>query len=235
MPRALTNDEINRRLHDYARDNYLFLGNVTKGVALAIATSILLQILSDFQSEWIRITPWLTSFVGILITYMTWGIGSLLSNSRANIRDSLLPLLMGMAEFLLFGILLKYDKNDHPLLWLNWFGCLGLHAFIGVMIIHNRIKVTDFANDFEDSALSNIYESWLRRNRIGASCVSIAAFIVWGFLRCWALRPDRIHTCELIQFGLAIPFMIALAIVISDVNRFKHESDEHASRKQVRP
>src|SRR6267378_3445169 len=71
MPKALANNEIAGRLHDYARNNYLFLGNVTKGVVLAIATSILLQMLSDFRSEWVIVTPWLASFIGILVTYMT--------------------------------------------------------------------------------------------------------------------------------------------------------------------
>jgi len=233
MPKALTNDEVRTRLHDYARDNYLFLSNVTKGVVLAIATSILLQILSDFQSEWVRITPWLTSFAGILVTYMTWGIGSLLSNSRANMLDTLLPLLMGMAEFLLFGILLKYDKSDLAALWLNWFGCLALHALTGAVILHNRIRVTDFCRDFEDSTLSKIYELWLRRSRIGASCVSLVALIAWMFLRCWALPRYGFYACAIIQFWLAIPFMCVLARVAYDADWLKRESDARTAKRGV--
>jgi len=231
MPKALANDEITGRLHDYARNNYLFLGNVTKGVALAIATSILLQILSDLRSEWVRITPWLASLAGILVTYMTWDIGTLLSNSRANILDSLLPLLMGMAEFLLFGILLKYDNNNLALLWFNWFACLGLHALIGAIILHNRISVTDFRRDFEDGALAGIYQSWLRKSRTGASFMSIACFVVWFLLRYWVLRQFGVRTCEITQFCIAIPFTFVLAKIISDASRLKHETDQHVLKE----
>jgi len=231
MPRALGNDEIGRRLHEYARNNYVFLGNVTKGVALAIATSILLQILSDFQSEWVRATLWLTSFLGILVTYMTWDIGSLLSNSRANILDSLLPLLMGMVEFLLFGILIKSDNKELTLLWFNWFGCLGLHALFGAIIIHNRISVTNFSDDFVDITLARLYHAWLKQCRIGASCLSIAALITWCFLRYWALHRYQIHTCEILQFWITIQFMSILMKVVFDTNRFKYETDEQALKE----
>ena len=228
MPQPLRVEDIHTRLHDYARDNYLFLGNVTKGVALAVATTILLQIVGDFRSEWTRMTPWLASLVGIVATYVTTHSGILMTNSRANSLDSMLPLVMGIAEFLLFGIL--FVNKDHPVLWLNWFLCVALHALVGVAIVQNRIWNVNPAVDYGDQDLGKSYEESLIRNRNGAALLSLVSIGAWLSVRCWIFPQSGIRAAAIAQFVLAIPFIFSLAIIIQNSNTDRRLIDDYVSR-----
>lgn len=222
MPQPVKNDEIQSRLHEYARSNYLFLGNVTKGVVLAIATQVLLQIVGDFRAEWVRLMPWLASFFGIVVTYVTWDIGTLLSNARTNTLDSVLPLSMGVAEFLLFGILWKIDQSK---LWLNWLLCSGTHSLIGGLIAHNRIRITDFHADFVDPKMSKIYEAWLLRCKGGAFFLAGATYILW-------LGQKWVEAGKIFQFVCGIPISLLLIKIILDTTTMKRRVDEHAMMKE---
>jgi hypothetical protein len=221
MPQPLENKEIQSRLHDYARNNYVFLGNVTKGVVLAIATTVLLQIVSDFRVEWMRLVPWMASFVGIVVTYVTWDVGTILSNARANAFDSVLPLAMGVAEFLLFGILLNVSQTS---LWRNWFFFAGTHAVVGAAIVHNRLRVTDFSTDFADPKISKIYNAWMLRCRNGASGVAAVSYAVWLCEKLWVPTGCK----EIVQFAFGIPYTILMIGIVRDTTRMKRRVDEHS-------
>lgn len=219
MPQPLRNNEIQNRLHDYARNNYVFLGNVTKGVVVSIATLVLSEIISNFRAEWMRLVPWLASFVGIVVTYVTWDVGTILSNARSNALDSVLPLAMAVAEFLLFGSLLKVGG---PSLWVNWFFFAGTHAVVGALIVHNRIRVTDFRADFEDDDISKNYEDWMRKCRIGAIGVAVISYTVWLCqklfipMNFWGIVP---------LLG-GIPFIYLMITIIRDTTTLKNCIDE---------
>lgn len=225
MPQPLENHEIQSRLHDYARNNYLFLGNVTKGVVVSIATLVLLEIVSNFHAEWMRLVPWLASFVGIVVTYVTWDVGTILSNARANALDSVLPLAMGVAEFLLFGILFNGGQTSQTSLWLNWFFCAGTHGVVGAVIVHNRIRVTDFRGDFVDPKISTIYEAWMRRCRKGASGVAVVSYAVWLCQKLWIPTGYK----DIFQFAFGIPYAFLMVGIIRDTTTMKRRVDEHST------
>src|SRR5882672_1420407 len=117
MPLPIKKHDVAERLRNYTLNNYLYLGSIVKGIALYFATLALMQIFTE--ADWKRAPLWVAPFAAILVSYMTWGRGVLVTNSRSNIADAVFPLLMGIVEFFLFGVLLS--NKDHPHFWLNWF------------------------------------------------------------------------------------------------------------------
>ncbi len=105
MSEALNREVVKQRLLDFPRDNYLYIGNIVRGVALYWGSVVLLEILGRFDEEWPRLVPWVASLMAVLLTYTTWGRGVILTNSRADLWDTAFPLLLGIDEFCLFGVL----------------------------------------------------------------------------------------------------------------------------------
>src|SRR5947199_10115571 len=100
MPRLITRKDVVERLHNFPLESYALISNVAKGIALGVGSLVLLQVLFQLRSEWIRFSPWLASMTAVLVSYMKWSRGSLLTNARANVGDMVFPVLMGVLEFL---------------------------------------------------------------------------------------------------------------------------------------
>jgi hypothetical protein len=229
MCNPLTVKNIEARLRDYPRDNYLFMASVLKGVALGVAAYALAEILADYRVEWPLIACWFTSLTAILVSYVTWGRGVLLTNSKANIGDSVFPLLMGIVEFLLFGVLLKV--KEHPQIWLNWFAILGIHSLGAVFLVHNRLSLTDPLRDFEGSlkSLAEDYMKWMRSDRKGACLAASAAFVVWYLVR-WVFFPTLQPRCfGIVQSTLAFGFLGILWMVAWRADKQRQELDERVT------
>jgi|GEM_PF-3470714 len=179
MPRPVSQADLISRLHDYPKDNYLFIGSVIKGVAVGFAGLVLLQIVSSPLSEWIKLGPWIASVVVILVSYMTWGRGVILTNARANVWDTVFPLSMGIVEIFLFAMLL--DNKDHPdvqsQLVIDWLAVVGIHTLLAVGLVLNRLRLTDVDKDFTSNlkSLATQYRHWMWGDVIGASVVALVA------------------------------------------------------------
>jgi hypothetical protein len=234
MPLAITKQDIRDRLKAFPRDNYLYIGSIVKGVALALAATVLLQICADFWHEWKRLPPWFASIAAIMVSYTTWGRGVLVTNSRTNLWDSVFPLVMGIAEFLLFGILLL--DPAHSWFWSNWFLFMALHTAGAVGLTHNRLlnsKVPqDFTPDKDMQDLGLAMESWIRQDRFGASMITVGCLIAWACVR-WITVPFLGLPMALsIQAVLAIPLSAILCKVIYEANKQRQHIDEVASAAQ---
>src|SRR4051794_23916984 len=118
MPEPVTRDVVAERLMDYSHDSYKYTGSIMQGVALGVATLAILSLSANFPQNWHRWILLGTSVIALLVSYMTWGRGVLLTNSRSNVLDAVFPLGMGICEFLLFGVL---TDDKRPNLWLSWF------------------------------------------------------------------------------------------------------------------
>lgn len=105
MSSQLTLEQVASRLSNFPLDRYLYIGGFMRSVAWAAGTIVLIRILRNPTRYLPRLLPWLVSFLATMVTLMTWGRGILLTNSRANVRDSVIPTLMGIVEFCLFAIL----------------------------------------------------------------------------------------------------------------------------------
>jgi hypothetical protein len=215
MSSQLTVDQVASRLSNFPLDRYLYIGGFMRGVAWAAGTVVLLRILRNPSNYLPRLLPWIVSFLATMVTLMTWGRGVLFTNSRADVRDSVIPTLMGITEFCLFAILLprqdtatyesetnnspttnwlrehfklcrsyletksrsihlqflfdKYaGKNFHA--WHLWFFVLGIHAFLAVLLVSNRLANTDLTNDFDPKlcSLAPQYMQWMHDDKFGA-------------------------------------------------------------------
>jgi len=121
----------------------------------------------------------------LIISYGKWSRGALFVNARANALDIVLPMLMGVAEFLLFGVLIvdtkSYNLGESRTLWLNWSAFVAIHSFLGMAIVWNRLHFLDMPRDFDASltSLVNDYRKWSKQDRLQTLVVGSIASAVW--------------------------------------------------------
>lgn len=168
MPLPLDKDTVLNRLRDYPHDNYLYLGGIAKGVAMAVAALVLLQIFADLSDRWYKLFPWIGALAASLVSYSKWGRGVLLTNSRANTRDNILPLLLGIMEFFLFAMLIE-DKT-HPLFWRHWPLALAAHSLLAVFLVANRYISMNTTQDFDPDLqpIATELKKWMRGDMGGS-------------------------------------------------------------------
>jgi hypothetical protein len=233
MPKPLTKEDVIQRLHVFPLESYALIANVAKGIALGVGSLALLQIFSD--SAWIRLVPWSASLIAVLLSYVKWTRGTVLCNAHANVWDSFFPLLMGIAEFLLFGILAI--ENPTSFLWLNWPICLAAHALIAALLVNNRLRLTNVAKDFDNevSDLGNEYKGWLKSDRIQAASFGIVAVAVWVLTRVWILPSYGAGVCAYVVGGFALFILVAAWKPISDANSQRNRIDEFVSSRRPKP
>lgn len=235
MPRFLTKTDIIERLHNHPLQNYALIANVAKGIALATGSLVLLQIFSQIETAWMRLIPWAASMALVLTSYMKWNRGILVSNARTNIQDNLFPFMMGVVEFLLFGVL-SIEKDSNPLRWLNWCACASAHFFVGTAIVHNRIRLAHPNEDFGDdiSSLRREYLCWLKADRLQTICGGILAAAVSTLNVLWIIPSygTRAGTYIVCSFALIIAF--AAWKPISDANRERERIDELSDPRTAR-
>ncbi|PYS21262.1 MAG: hypothetical protein DMF72_18030 [Acidobacteria bacterium] len=136
-----------------------------------------------------------------MVTLTTWGRGVLLTNSRANVLDTLLPTLMGIVEFGLFAVLyprkgldgkdIRWANGTEP--WHLWPFANALHALLAVFLVLNRIYNTDPIKDFEPrlQPLASQYMDWMRGDWKGALGTAIVITILGYFTLPLARKKSR--------------------------------------------
>jgi hypothetical protein len=174
MPLPLTIPEVADRLRDYSRENYLLLANVIKGLVLGSATITAIGIASDVPDNWPKLSAFACSGAAMLVSYVTWTRGVLLTNSRSNTHDAVLPLVMGGIEMSLFAIL--NTKTG----WHFWFFALAMHSFLAVLLVRNRINNTlkeDFDSKLSELRIREKYIGWMKQDVAGATAGTVASVL----------------------------------------------------------
>ena len=218
-----------------------------RSVVWAAATIVLLAILVNYNKYKLRLLPWIASLLATMVTLMTWGRGVLLTNSKADVWDSVLPTLMGITEFCLFAILApqlfgviapqedntkqksQSDGEIEPLRY--WFFVLALHAGLAVLLVLNRIYLTDKVNDFapELQELASEYMGWMKMDVIGAgvSCIFFIGFGIWTryLMRQHSKFPDRKRYMRIFVVLTIIP-ILGYAKVIWDAESQRQQTDK---------
>lgn len=234
MPRPLTTKDVVERLHVHPLESYALIANVAKGIALGVGSLVLLQILAKTDSEWMRLLPWSASMAALLLSYVKWTRGALLSNAHANVWDSFLPLLMGVAEFVLFAVLVVGDEKPPSFLWLNWPLCIAAHALIASALVNNRLMLIEVKRDFssELAGLGREYVDWLRMDRIQAGVSGIFALLMWITGRVWILPAYGTGVWMKVVCAFASFCFFAAWKPISDANSQRNRTDEFVTEKQ---
>lgn len=233
MPRPLRTKDVVERLHVLPLESYALISNVAKGLALSVGSVVLLQILANAPREWPRLLPWSASIVAVFLSYVKWTRGAVLSNGTSNLWDSFIPLLMSIAEFSLFAILVV-DNAANPTLWLNWSACVAAHAFLASLLVHNRIKMTNIERDFSEHLrdLGREYVEWLRRDRIQAYLIGVVSLLFWFVGRIWIVvgYGERAWVKWICLF--AILLFLGEWKPITDANRERKRSDDFVAKKK---
>jgi hypothetical protein len=181
MPLPLKTEDVANRLRDYSRENYLLLANVIKGVVLGSATVSAVSMAGHPWANWAKFAAFICSGAAAFISYVTWTRGVLLTNSRSNTKDAVLPLVMGGVEVSLFAVLTTGEKFPQP--WHFWFFILALHSSLAVLLVRNRIRNTrpeDFVPRLRDLIYEE-YRGWMKKDVFGATMGMIMS-VVFGLL-----------------------------------------------------
>jgi hypothetical protein len=179
LSQRLTKTDILERLHSQTLESYALIANVAKGIALGAASIALLEIVAAGGYEWLRLLPWIASLELLVLTYMKWVYGILLSSSRSNIGDIIYPFVMAVTEFILFGILfVEDDKGGYR--WLGWLVVYITHGVVSFLIVSNRRRLLmdcDFENDMKE--LCAEARSWMTADRVAIGVSVSVATITW--------------------------------------------------------
>lgn len=237
MPLPLTTDELANRLRDYSRENYLLLANVIKGVVLGAATASAISIVTDLPHNLQKIPAFACSCAAAFITYITWTRGVLLTNSRSNTRDAVLPLLMGGVEVSLFGVLFTSGAAEHfPAPWQFWFFVLALHTWFAVRLVTNRLEnaqVEDFDAELHKLKIYEEYLGWMRddikeagkgsRMALGSGALTWALWLMGGrTIHGWTV-PTYLGNC--VFAALAIPPLVIILLSTRSATRQLRDLD----------
>jgi hypothetical protein len=251
MSAPITVSRIVERLFSFPHDRYLYIGGFMRSVVWAAATIVLLEILVNYNKQKLRLLPWIVSLMATMVTLMTWGRGVLLTNSKADVWDSVLPTLMGITEFCLFAVLAprlfgvvspqvnneqkaRSDSQIEP--WhYRWFFVLAIHAGLAFFLVLNRRCLTDQVNDFtpELQDLASKYMGWLKGDLIGAG-ISCLAFIGFGLITRHLMRlgqkfPDRKVYVRIFVILTILP-ILAYSKVIYDAEDQRQQTEEAVFR-----
>jgi len=209
MSKQLDRKSISERLMSSQRDNYHNINSVMMGVTLAGGTIILLQIIMKMPGSWALIPYWVTSLFALLVSSITWGRGTLLANSRGNLWDTILPLLLGVFEFLLFAVLSPDNKiTDGPYKW--WF-----LAMLGIMICaeritNNRLEITNISEDFspEVQDLGREMMGWIKEDRFGTRIAIGATTVIL------IAMYSGLILCDFWNAVIPLPFLAMLIYIM---------------------
>lgn len=231
MPVQLEREDVIERLQRYPAENYLYIGSIIKGVALTFAMLVAVNILAAPRTFWPLLAPLIASLCAIVVSYMTWGRGVLLTNARSNLNDHIAPLTMGLLESALFGVLLPNQYNEY--LWQYWFLVLGCHSLFAVILVRNRIKNVFVVEDFERSLRPLVHEylSWLRKDQAGAFAIFVVSVGVWLIEACSIWKHPPTKRTEVIHSLLAGIVIIPLIMAIRDADRQRHRIDKLVSQE----
>lgn len=226
----ITRQDLESRFSALGRDQYLFLYSVMKGVSFANGAYVLSLLLQDLEENWLRLPLWIASICALLVTYSTAFKGNLFLGPRTNLVDIFAPLILSLAEFLLFSVLqppsppLGADPNswNPDLLGTKWYFLFSIFSAAAWITIWNRWRefreedydadVCRITHKYKDSLLVNLRES--AYSTIGF----ISVFVLLAFVlvpNCFAI--EVYHPL----FGVVVTgfMMIVLRRAEADQNR----------------
>jgi len=183
------------RKNTYLASHYMNLHAALIGVTVAVAglaaSNILLS--QQLRSIWpLALIFWVASLLITANVYMGMMVGALvLPSTMPDIGDLLLPLAIGVGEFLLFGLFAIPSPDAPPtsaliIAWFSTFSATALFAALAITRARSHIRLGNYTPD-----LSTAIEKYLERLKVdmrGASiCGTIGAAGVITQLLPWTM------------------------------------------------
>jgi hypothetical protein len=212
----MSSDELRRRLATHVSDSYLLVVSVMKGVVFAEAAFVI-AIAFDTQVRGevalLAANLLVVSLAGSLLTYIATNFGAkLLPDGPMRLLDSLLPLLVALAEFTQFAILAKALKDNEPSQLRYWYWAVsgwGLIACLTIVNARSHIRTGAFdPADWRDVMRS--HRKSLIQDIIGASVI-----VVVSPVGAWLWSDDSPY-----------PFLVAALLLLSISIAIYHQHHE---------
>jgi hypothetical protein len=110
MAKSEQQESLRLHLVDEYRNHFHITVSIFKGITLGAAAYALLAILAangtlDARVQFTALSFWCASFIGMMLTYDTLMLNSLITIAATNIVDLVIPFLYGITEFSLFPLL----------------------------------------------------------------------------------------------------------------------------------
>lgn len=179
MSLRLDKETLAGRLRDFAPDSYVYIYGIMKGIAIGVGAVVVLTFPLDLRSA-SHFALWIAAFSAVLVTHTTAARGILLARYRYNLLDTVVPLIIGTLECLLFAVL-QWDEID-PDRWRCWYLLIALHALGAFTLLTNRLALTktgDVDNDLHE--LIACCRRWFRVDKWCALAFSLVFVAVWYF------------------------------------------------------
>ncbi len=103
---SITRNELLDRLKGSVGVNYLTMSSVFTGVTLFVAADTLTHFITAPAFPWDMVPLWLTAFLILIFAYGALTLITNIATFEPSWRDHTLPLINGVAQFLLFTLLL---------------------------------------------------------------------------------------------------------------------------------
>ncbi|TDD81327.1 hypothetical protein E1293_18830 [Actinomadura darangshiensis] len=200
MAPKISKDQLLVRMDMYLSERYLNLHNTLVGVALGIAGLAAANLLSasgDYEhyqtAFWML---WVASLLAVVVAYAGTVIGSVLLPAQPpEMLDLLIPLALGIFEFLLFGLLAHKvtgltDPSRVTFAWFIAFTAFALTAAGAIGRAYWIIKPDTFSSDAAPAV--DEYRSGLRRD-ISSAMLLATVSLTSALIDVWA-RPSVIRS-----------------------------------------
>ena len=170
------------RIRDHTKEAYLLIYNVMKGIALANAAYTLACMLTK-RPYWPAYILWGASMSALLVSHLTTMTGILLSTSRRNPFDTVLPFALSITEFLLFSTLQPEVRNHIVIVtWRSWYLAYGAWSLTACLLILNRVLQTKVSDvDPADRPLSELMCSFKKKLWENLCVAGVLALLSLGF------------------------------------------------------
>lgn len=172
----MTTGEIEERWRNHARANYDRIWSVMKGATLANSAYVLTQ--PGLTQNWTRWPFWIVSFLALTVTYYGYSVGSILTPLDIRLRDAVLPLMLGVAEFVMFSALIARPaaSSGPPRAWYFAFAVFGALASSVIWSVRARALSQGFDDDLK--TLVDNHRQSLRNSGIGSAVTAISAMVL---------------------------------------------------------
>ncbi len=226
----LDKTELLRRAKDLSRENLKFIFSIAKAISLSAATIVFFNILidkgiSNSHMSWLdfsfRISLWLISCLGMLVTYDGAMLGTLFLSHIPRGKETIYTFSLAAIEFLLFAILspnffLEYNDINtfYGFKIINiWFLFWGLYCLCSNLIIRNALKNIREQNFLGLKVINLVskYKKMMRREVRASFCVGLLSILIFGWFILSFILSCSFAYYQYFQF---IPLFIFISAMI---------------------
>lgn len=228
----LTRDILRSRLRDYAMSFYGQMGYANKSGALAVAGVALLSIIISPSHDLLpRLIYWLTGILMVTVTLVSWTVHPLfVGSARMRITDLMSPVMTGIAEYFIFGLLIW--TPDYPTLW-RWFPfAVAAQGFTSWLLVVNRLSLLWKGEDFAPELA--VIEKMMKASVIGSFVATSFATLFFAAMGMWTYRVSAKPVADHDYMHIVIVvFIVSLALLwgfAATTFRFLRKAEEFVSK-----